>query len=744
MADGNSRKRILNPILSFLAEPTPKAVTGGGKSASGIEWSRLESQQKALSESLKSIHKDKDLVDHSGKIHLLVKMFDDSLAPSWTPNDLFETNASTRIVTPAYNGFLVETSKDKIPEIIKRISTANTDKIKVDISRLKDIKGFDKKELLRNKDEEEVYGEDTKTGKQFNVWVLPFHDSKARVSVAEELESLVDDGVLTFGESSFDNIFSDQKNKNQNRSFAKKLGNYLASGHLSFTTVIRSKNDFKRLISSGAIYRIEPAKSLTTKSLPPGDGTEPSPKLINKENTPVVVIIDGGCSAQSYVPLNVLNIQPLVDDRSADLKHGNRVTSIVCQGSAWNNNLALPQLECRFVSVQAINKLGTNYQPTTEQFVNYLRDVAEKTKGVSSVWNLSFNEDRPSDSDEEISYLGHEINTIAREFSILPVISIGNVSNDNPSKLRPPADCEAALTISGRQSNQNGGVDSACSLSLRGPAPGGMKKPELSWFSKLRMIGGDIATGTSFSAPLISNIAAHTFKNVKKATPDLVKALLINKSEGIEHDLRIGWGTPWHENNSMPWLCEDGSVTLAWNSKLKAGSSYYWNDIPLPPEMIVNGKIKGEITLTAILKPLVSEFAGDNYFSTRLQCALQHVNSDNKAKNLLGTMKESTQKEVDSRQELAKWSPVRHHARSFSGVAVDSDKIRLYARIFTRDLYQFGYSTHHELDEQDVAFVLTFKSDKNDPSIYNSMKQRLNNKVEVATIEQDIDLDSNS
>lgn len=742
MADGNSKKRILNPILSFLAEPTPKAVTGGGKNAAGIEWSRLDAQQKILAENLKSIQQDKDLVDHSGKIHLLVKMFDDSLAPSWTPNDLFETNASTRIVTPAYNGFLVETSKDKIPEIIKRITTANTDKIKVDVSRLKNIKGFDKKEVLRNKSEEEVYGEETKAGKQFNVWVLPFHDSKARVSVADELELLVDDGVLTFGESSFDNVFSNQSNKNNNRSFAKKLGNYLASGHLSFTTVIRSKEDFKRLISSGAIYRIEPVKSITTKSLPPGNGAEPSPKLINKENAPVVVIVDGGCSAQSYVPLNVMNIQPLVDNLSADLKHGNRVTSIVCQGSAWNNNLALPQLECKFVSVQAISKQGTTSQPTTEQFVSYLRDVAEKTKGVSSVWNLSFNEISPSDSDDEISYLGHEINTIAREFSILPVISIGNVSHENPSKLCPPADCEAALTISGRQSNQTGGVDSACSVSLRGPAPGGMKKPELSWFSKLRMIGGDIAVGTSFSAPLISSIAAHTFKNIKKATPDLVKALLINKSEGIEHDLKIGWGTPWHENNSMPWLCEDGSVTLAWNSKLKAGSSYYWNDIPLPPEMIVNGKVRGEITLTAILKPVVSELAGDNYFSTRLQCALQHVSADGKAKNLLGSMKESTQKEVDSRQELAKWSPIRHHARSFSGVAVDSDKIRLYARIFTRDLYQFGYSTHHELDEQDVAFVLTFKSGNNDPSIYNSMKQRLNNKVEVATIEQDIDLDS--
>lgn len=742
MADGGSRKKTLNPVLSLLMDPTPKAVTGGGKNANGIAFSRLDSQQKLLSENLKSIQEDSSLVEHSGKIHLLVKMFEDSLAPSWTPNDLFETNTSTRIVSPAYNGFLVETSKGKIPDIIKRIKSANTDKIKVDVSRLKDIKGFDKNELLRNKQESEVYGEPTKAGKQFNVWALPFRDPKARVSVAEELGKLADKGILTFGDPTFDNIFLDEEQKNKTRSFSRKLNQYLASGHLSFTTVINSKSDFKKIISSGAIYRIEPVKPITTKSLPPGDGKEPTPKMIDGKNAPAVVIVDGGCSAQSYIPFNVLSIQPLVDSRSADLKHGNRVTSIICQGSAWNNNLSLPKLECKFISVQAINKVGATSQPTTEQFINYLRGVAEKTKGISSVWNLSFNEISPSDGNDEISYLGHEISAIAREFSILPVISIGNVSESNASRLCPPADCEAALTISGRQSNPKGDVGSACSESLRGPAPGGMKKPELSWFSKLRMIGGDVAIGTSFSAPLVSSIAAHTFKNIKNSTPDLVKALLINKSEGMEHDLRIGWGTPWHKNNVMPWLCDDGSVTLAWSSKLKAGSSYYWNDIPLPPEMIVNGKIKGEVTLTAILKPLVSEFAGDNYFATRLQCALQHVKTDGKTKNLLGTMKESTEKEANSRLELAKWSPVRHHSKSFSGVAIDNDKIRLYARIFTRDLYQFGYSTHHELDEQDVAFVLTFKSDEKDPSIYNSMKQRLANNVEVATVEQDIDLDS--
>ncbi|WP_219847610.1 hypothetical protein [Photorhabdus hindustanensis] len=81
-------------------------------------------------------------------------------------------------------------------------------------------------------------------------------------------------------------------------------------------------------------------------------------------------------------------------------------------------------------------------------------------------------------------------------------------------------------------------------------------------------------------------------------------------------------------------------------------------------------------------------------------------------------------------------------ANLFQEYHVDNSKLRLYARIFTRDLYQFDMSSHHELSEQEVSFVLTFKSHDKDSGIYNSMKQRLGPKVEVGIIEQDIDIDN--
>ncbi|MBS9429028.1 hypothetical protein EAE93_13445 [Photorhabdus akhurstii] len=246
---------------------------------------------------------------------------------------------------------------------------------------------------------------------------------------------------------------------------------------------MNSLENFNKLISSGIVYRIEPVHHVSVKSVPPGSGKEPIPNLSNLKNIPTVVIVDGGCSAVSYLPFNVMSITPLVDQHDADLKHGNKVTSVICQGSAWNNNLALPELECKFISVQAINKKGVAIQPTTEQFINYLRDVANETNGVSQIWNLSFNESEPYYSNEEISYLGHEVNRIAREFNILPIISIGNVSRSNSIRLCPPADCESALTIAGRCADENGMATTPCSMSLRGPAPAGMKKPELLVFN---------------------------------------------------------------------------------------------------------------------------------------------------------------------------------------------------------------------------------------------------------------------
>src|SRR5690606_2952479 len=124
---------------------------------------------------------------------------------------------------------------------------------------------------------------------------------------------------------------------------------------------------------------------------------------------------------------------------------------------------------------------------------------------------------------------------------------------------------------------------------------------------------------------------------IKNATPDLVKALLINTSDLEEYDKKLGWGSPY-KNNEIPWFCKDNSVTLVWKAKINAGEWYYWEGIPIPPEFTDDNKLRGRAVLTAIIKPKVSELGSANYFSTRLQVALQYKKNNSEAMgNILGS-----------------------------------------------------------------------------------------------------------
>lgn len=106
-------------------------------------------------------------------------------------------------------------------------------------------------------------------------------------------------------------------------------------------------------------------------------------------------------------------------------------------------------------------------------------------------------------------------------------------------------------------------------------------------------------------------------------------------------------------------------------------------------------------------------------------------------------MLESTLKEEDARQELKKWQPVRCHYKNFSkgtGLSFSGNHLQLYARIFTRDLYQFGWTHHSQAGPQEVAFVLTLWSADEASTIYNSTVKSLGNFVESAVINQDIEI----
>jgi len=746
--DDRRERPALNPVLTLRKEAVPETVQGRGAKEEHVVQDRLDAQRRILSERIDAIVGSGAPAAHAGRIHLAVEMFEDSFAPSWTPRALFTDGRYARLVAPTRGGYLVEAEVAHLPTLARHIRNASAVEARVAISRVRDIRPYGADDLLRGRGVEALWdrASEVEGGKAFVLWLLPFRDESARASVIETLMrfeaeraviptfSVVELPPRMIGTEAVVNVRRDETN------LARTVRSYRRVGRARGVVTVPSRDALQAIVLSGSSFRIDPVPRIEATS--PGFGAEPTPPVPNAAAQPIVAVVDGGLTAQSYTGLEAWQAPDLVPPIHADHVHGNRVTSLVVHAHAWNHRLNLPQLDCRVGTVRALPRPGANYPADFARLVDYLRAVA-RAHPETRVWNISLNAVEPEAEADLVSFLGDEIRSIARDHGILPVVSIGNQRADGTLQLCAPADCEAALTVGGRSHAGDGVPGGPCTVSLRGPGPDGMLKPDLSWFSNLRMIGGGQHTGSSFATPLVSSLAAHTFANLRDPTPDLVRALIINATELERHDAALGWGTPLHEH--LPWTCAPGSVTLAWRAKMRPGFNYYWRGIPIPPEMIRNGKLAGKGRLTAILDPIVSDNGGPNYFATRLQAALQYTTRAGGTGNLLGSMREDRAPELAARSDLAKWHPVRRHIRDFGqrgGITFSGDTMRLHARVFARDLFQFDAADHHELGEQDVAFVLTLSDGSDSSDLYNSMAQRLGTFVESAVVEQAIEVEA--
>lgn len=197
----------IKPLLHFLRTPTPRGITGGGKNADGIRNELLAKRQKYLSRRVDEIYKsDVDELEFSGIIHLIAKMDENSLSPSWTPDDIFSEAQGCRIVCPAYKGFLIEANRDQLPTLSKKITSPKNDRERVDISRIDSIAVFDAPETMRGETVESIWNSDKSYDehKSFNIWLKPFKNIQARKSLSKKLKETLTSSEVQFGPPEFE------------------------------------------------------------------------------------------------------------------------------------------------------------------------------------------------------------------------------------------------------------------------------------------------------------------------------------------------------------------------------------------------------------------------------------------------------------------------------------------------------------------------------------------------------------
>ena len=166
---------------------------------------------------------------------------------------------------------------------------------------------------------------------------------------------------------------------------------------------------------------------------------------------------------------------------------------------------------------------------------------------------------------------------LAWERGLLIVNSVGNYGPKSTT-LAPPADAPGVLSV--------GAVDRTgrvVGFSSRGPSSDGRVKPELCALgASVRLAAAwgrdvyEVASGTSFSAPLVAGVAALVIEAHRDWSPETVRdALLESASRAERPDNDYGWGLV-NARDAILYPLIEGTVTDAHTREPIAGASVSW------------------------------------------------------------------------------------------------------------------------------------------------------------------------
>ena len=760
----------MNPTLTLISKPRGEPTTGGGKGRNDVRRHLLAKRMRGIRRFIEKTADSRSALQSSqgGSFVALVTMDSKSQSATKSPRDLFDPSRGCRIISPWRNGFLVEASQPALDKLKVFLDRPNLPvPVQVDISRVLKI------ELLADRLAGEEFSGLWKKAqnidgvRQFIGTVVPYFSKAARVSVSRDVHEIgkvrtIPDFSLVEEPLQFQAIAPPRIDNEGGRPALSRrtqttgtpesrsptepdMPNIAAfADRLSERSVVRiivqvrDQEQLASLVSSGVVHRWEPVMPIVVADSGHTNWNAPDP--FPDTATPTVGVIDGGLNEPEFQSAVAWRDPPLVPDQHADTDHGARVVCLIANGPSTPTSFS--SARSKIGVVQAVAK-NPSYIFDPIAFLQTI-DRSMRAHPETRVWNLSAN--LPEECDEfNVSFLADELGQIARKHKNLLVISAGN-RVEGRIKLAPPADCEAALVVAGRKVLGDGTFKGSCKDSCLGLGPDGQLKPDVSFQSAHKFSNGTDGIGTSYAGPPIASVAAHGFELLQDPSPDLIKALVVDSCDlsVFRHDL--GFGTPFL--HSVPWLCPDDAIVMAWRSRLQTGARYYWTDIHIPSDMIRDRQLVGQIRLTAIIAPLVDMNGSGNYCSSRVETALQYERNPDDWDRLIGSLPVETE-EAKARAHDAKWEPLRSYRGSF--VHPDQFKrgmgqmrrksagpnLRVMARVYTRNDFRNHIAKEAE---HEVSFVLSLRLPSSSTGGYDEFVRSMGSKVTSGVIEQKVEL----
>ncbi|MFC5743586.1 S8 family anti-phage peptidase IteS [Dyella tabacisoli] len=429
-------------------------------------------------------------------------------------------------------------------------------------------------------------------------------------------------------------------------------------------------------------------------------------------DAPIVAVFDTGVhpSATLLAPW-VSSTETFITPVDTDYAHGTMVASLVADARGLNEQHAsFPLTACRVHDVCGLESSSAQIG----DLIIRLRQALANRPDIR-VWNLSLGSPFGV-GDDGFSDLAQELDGLSDRYNVLFVVAAGNYVTEPrrgwpcddsfEDRISSPADSVRALTVGAitHIGSPVGYVAAGepASYSRRGPGPvftpkpdvvhvgGGLETPWTPQALGIKVLHPDNSVargaGTSFAAPIVAAMAAQTWHALGTAprqhglspSPTLIKALMIHSAELASpprtplHRRYYGAGVP----SDPMMVLYDGpdSFTLVFEADLSPGTKWRKAPYPIPPSLLVAGKFRGEVVMTAVYAPPLDGAAGAEYVRANVELGFGLLEPDEDGElQFNGQVPMKGEEGTDGLEKAqvehgGKWSPVKIHRRVFAGV----------------------------------------------------------------------------
>ncbi|PJE76561.1 hypothetical protein COV05_04300 [Candidatus Uhrbacteria bacterium CG10_big_fil_rev_8_21_14_0_10_48_16] len=462
----------------------------------------------------------------------------------------------------------------------------------------------------------------------------------------------------------------------------------------------------------------------------------------------VVGVVDSGIAGNDLISPFLLGSSAT----TGNLSHGTFVASRTIYGNNIEHQIRTDNTLIAYAKVVDLPVMK-NGSGDPKDIISAMKDFLENPDNAHvRVFNLSLNSENPADVlAGKKSFFTRELDALAHKHKVLFIVSAGNHDTakmlpfpacmlNEISRITSPADSLSAITV--------GSVTDAASTRsialFNEPSPfsrvgsAEIYKPDVTHYggnldtyfgcAGIGVNGCDIqngkiseSVGTSFSAPLVSQIAARLYDYLeatnrdKRFLTDLTKALVIHSAvyelpddSGIKKEdvsRMVGFGIPDFSRSiscakSEATFIHTGSIGQSVEIKDKEIKKTKHKIRVVVPESLVGKDKKIRVRGTLVYTPPISVSGDVDYSLVDVACNLYFINGKGN--------KSSAQLSSGTENYRSKWNPVKHFEKTFT--AYSGGEWEVWLTLTTRG------SLDDEIHVQDYALILTVEDVTSDPS----------------------------